>query len=190
MMVNPSGCELTLKLSSVARCISCLMSSKERNRKLFIGISLQIWIFIPMNNTTTGINVKKAYSLYMDNLRGQGLGIENMLEAATCLGIIVDKKKALDPRNRKVLSRSNFWANLKYKYEMALKTAFIEAMVQSGQLYIDREFYSDEGLQVVTAISGDKFTVRDVNGRHCASHNPLLYPFDMSVLPGDDTEGE
>jgi hypothetical protein len=142
-----------------------------------------------MNNNT--MNIKTAYRLFVSNVEEIGDKKKNLLLAAQYLGISVSIEKALNPKNYKVLQRTKFWETLRYRTELLLKEGVIKALQETGQLFVGREFFLEEDKKVVSAISSDKFTVKDIDGLHCSNHNVLFYhSFDMSVLPGDDPEGE
>jgi hypothetical protein len=137
------------------------------------------------------MNLKKAYRLFVSATKSAKEGKENLLFSAQCLGIPVSVEKALNPKNQKALERTKYWVALKFRVESFLKEAVIKALQESGQLFVDQEFFSEEDKVIVTAIYSDKFVVKDVSGRKCPNHNVLHYfPFDMSVLPGEDFEGE
>ena len=137
------------------------------------------------------MNIKKAYRFFISNSSTSKEEMKNLIMSAQNLEIIVSAKKALDPRNSRALSRTGFWTTLKYRVESILKECVIKHLQESGQLFVGREFWSDENKVVVTSIYFNKIAVKNVEGRICANHNILHhFPFDMSVLPGDDTEGE
>ena len=137
------------------------------------------------------MNIKKAYRLFVSYASDAVKGRTNLLIAAQCLGISVSVEKALNPKNYRALQRTKFWETLKYRVERLLKEGVINALKENGQLFVGREFFSEENKKIVTTISFDKFTVKGTDGRNCSSHNILFnFPFDMSVLPGEDLEGE
>lgn len=136
------------------------------------------------------MNIKKAYRLFISNVENAKNWKENLLKAAICLDIPVSLEKAMNPKNQKTLQRTKFWVTLKFRTELRLKEGVVNALKENGQLFVGREFFSEENKKIVTAISSDKFTVKGVDGRLCSNHNILLFPFNMNALPGEDFEGE